>query len=873
MSYHLEGAVEEEIMRIGLAALSGVVVTALASPAWAIKVVPAGDSITVGYADSAYGNYLQLALDAADPGKYVVEPVAVGGVNTEMYINNGYVTTVVNKHPDVIILMLGANDSVRIASDPTYTLQSFKNNYTSILNSFAAARNEEGHSSIVIMSTVTPRLDGGQAPGNIIANDIDPWLRSEAASRELRLVDSYADIQAQPSWQSFYNLPTDVIHPYKYNSAAGKTGYQWMGGNFCAAVMQAVETDVPRRYVDVTVGDDGLYDGTVPAGYVNGSHGPWKTISKALNAAPNDTRVQVAEGHYVEDQGSQHYLLIGAGAADKTLTVEGTGTVTVTSESGQNYLIRTDGSAGNATLNFKNITFQANDTASSMVYLSADTTYGAEKAVSVLFRGCTLDGKTAGSPANVSVLLSWYVRGAQAMANGDPVLVRNVKFVDSTLRPKGVGTAIQLVDAASLTVTGCTISQDLGDIIGLQGVVHEVDVSDNPLLANDATNGTSGGGLMTGNGNRLERCDVLRFAGNVVDVGGGGVRIEEAVDRIQIEDNQITVTNTSGAVRGVWIGLESPTAWAAGTQYVPSAAVQNPIRVGGVSVGTAYFRCIQTHTAGANDEPGAGGNWTSYWRIVPRMGGVVCRNNRITVSGLGSHCGLLVGATGGGGRYWSNTIATNGTAMLVSGEDNNIHHNSTSGSIGCSLMGGQRNSIQSNTFYCTAGPALRWQKTFREPSNNIITDNIFDISGGGTYCIQDVTGTGGTYGHWNNLLDYNCYNSAGGTLASLKGAAVSTLKGLQDAWKNVTWGTSKAWAGNDTHSLTADPRFTNPAAGDFSLSAGSPCAGTGSTQGINIGATQSHSTGDLDNDGDVDGFDFLTFANCYNGSSRPPRCQ
>jgi hypothetical protein len=29
---------------------------------------------------------------------------------------------------------------------------------------------------------------------------------------------------------------------------------------------------------------------------------------------------------------------------------------------------------------------------------------------------------------------------------------------------------------------------------------------------------------------------------------------------------------------------------------------------------------------------------------------------------------------------------------------------------------------------------------------------------------------------------------------------------------------------------------------------------------------------DLDGDGDVDGFDFLTFSNCYNGSSRPPLC-
>jgi hypothetical protein len=29
---------------------------------------------------------------------------------------------------------------------------------------------------------------------------------------------------------------------------------------------------------------------------------------------------------------------------------------------------------------------------------------------------------------------------------------------------------------------------------------------------------------------------------------------------------------------------------------------------------------------------------------------------------------------------------------------------------------------------------------------------------------------------------------------------------------------------------------------------------------------------DLDEDNDVDGFDFLSFSNCFNGSNKPPRC-
>jgi hypothetical protein len=38
-------------------------------------------------------------------------------------------------------------------------------------------------------------------------------------------------------------------------------------------------------------------------------------------------------------------------------------------------------------------------------------------------------------------------------------------------------------------------------------------------------------------------------------------------------------------------------------------------------------------------------------------------------------------------------------------------------------------------------------------------------------------------------------------------------------------------------------------------------------------AACANSDADLEDDGDVDGFDFLTFANCFNGSGNPPKCQ
>jgi hypothetical protein len=70
----------------------------------------------------------------------------------------------------------------------------------------------------------------------------------------------------------------------------------------------------------------------------------------------------------------------------------------------------------------------------------------------------------------------------------------------------------------------------------------------------------------------------------------------------------------------------------------------------------------------------------------------------------------------------------------------------------------------------------------------------------------------------DNVLDNNLYYSVDGSPAGTW------------EWKGQRYGTFEAWieaSGNDRHSTFADPEFADPAAGDYSVSAGSPAVDAG----------------------------------------------
>jgi hypothetical protein len=134
------------------------------------------------------------------------------------------------------------------------------------------------------------------------------------------------------------------------------------------------------------------------------------------------------------------------------------------------------------------------------------------------------------------------------------------------------------------------------------------------------------------------------------------------------------------------------------------------------------------------------------------------------------------------------------------------------------------NLVYNNTVYgCNIGISV-WQDlydfTTATMQNNIIKNNI---------CLGNVTrplscGNGGdnngTYNGSGNVYEYNCF---GVESANFIRWAVSGDKSTYDAWETAY--------GGSTHSIEADPLFTNAAGGVFTLQAGSPCINAGANLG------------------------------------------
>ena len=84
--------------------------------------------------------------------------------------------------------------------------------------------------------------------------------------------------------------------------------------------------------------------------------------------------------------------------------------------------------------------------------------------------------------------------------------------------------------------------------------------------------------------------------------------------------------------------------------------------------------------------------------------------------------------------------------------------------------------------------------------NSEIKNNIISISGNKSPIIMDSSSSSGA------VIDYNCYHNRAGTVT-----------------------------GSGEHSIAKDPKFVNPASGDFHLQSDSPCKGTGEN-GVDMGA-------------------------------------
>lgn len=136
----------------------------------------------------------------------------------------------------------------------------------------------------------------------------------------------------------------------------------------------------------------------------------------------------------------------------------------------------------------------------------------------------------------------------------------------------------------------------------------------------------------------------------------------------------------------------------------------------------------------------------------------------------------------------------------------------------------ESNLIYNNTCYGNTSAALCMQgywpaNSVLEFNYNVVKNNILV---GGTNCLKCTTGgnNDGVNGT-GNVYEYNCLGAEAASFVAWGASNKSTY----DAWETAYGGT--------THSVEADPLFTNAAGGDFTLQAGSPCVDAGA----NLGAT------------------------------------
>ncbi len=213
------------------------------------------------------------------------------------------------------------------------------------------------------------------------------------------------------------------------------------------------------------------------------------------------------------------------------------------------------------------------------------------------------------------------------------------------------------------------------------------------------------------------------------------------------------------------------------------------------------------------------------------LSGFVIKNNTLTKNATTGDC-IQLGTICRGAEVSHNTITSiatgNAHGIAVRGSRyNNIHHNIVKSPRPIYQYGlvvsGFYNKIQYNTFYSNNSEAYCFSTDVTngyKPSNNVITNNIFDASAG--TCAMHDTYYPSTC-DFDNHIDYNCYVGGSLTTVELGNVYYNVLADLQAKW--ATW--SDTWPKNDAHSIFADPQFMDAANGDFKLKPTSPCLNTG----------------------------------------------
>ena len=208
----------------------------------ALRITSVGDSLTSGYNYKSAGQPTKLEQKfLASAADATITKVSNGGLTSTQLVGldiNGhdstyrnYVDEALASDPDVILFMLGTNDTFR---NEAHFYNRYLQNIQGTFNQFKAFVNSRGNHPRVIVGVPTPILSDtpgdkyDEASGRL-ETLYNPWLRATVPAYGFQLLDLNLMIQQQTEWQDLYR---DHVH-------FTGVGFDWIAQQFHDATVVA----------------------------------------------------------------------------------------------------------------------------------------------------------------------------------------------------------------------------------------------------------------------------------------------------------------------------------------------------------------------------------------------------------------------------------------------------------------------------------------------------------------------------------------------------------------------------------------------------------------------------------------------------------
>ncbi|MCC6124612.1 MAG: SGNH/GDSL hydrolase family protein [Pirellulales bacterium] len=219
---------------------------------FAITVVSTGDSITGQYSEfmpsslASFGNNYVYPNPIYGTGG---SDTARGGMASWNYtgllpfpndIARDYSQNVVNANPDVILFMLGTNDS-SVDTGTDYRFMRFKEIISPCFDKFDTTGSQ------LIISSILPTVSL-TGMNERIMNWYNPWLKSQAALYNAVYLDTWSSIQKVPNWSTTLMGP-DGLH------LIWPTGSRWFAQQMAQAVAMCEQNSMTLIYDTISTNE------------------------------------------------------------------------------------------------------------------------------------------------------------------------------------------------------------------------------------------------------------------------------------------------------------------------------------------------------------------------------------------------------------------------------------------------------------------------------------------------------------------------------------------------------------------------------------------------------------------------------------------